>query len=290
MKGMGAAVCLQTESVSVGPTPSSALSGTFSRKREKGKLLKESRAVNAMASENTRGTDMRLLVTRPQGDADILKARLEQLGHQVIVSPLLEIVPRPDIRIPNLPYQLIALTSANAMRCLAGNAYLDRLRHLPVIAVGPQSADAARRAGFASITGAGGDGVRLARRIGVHTKPDAGPILYLSGLDTASDFAGRLERSGFTVTRIIAYEARPAARLSPDAAQAEGVLLYSPRSARLWLDLAAKEGIASDVMIHYCLSANIAAILPDGLARRVATRPDEDALLEIIGRASTFPA
>jgi uroporphyrinogen-III synthase len=228
---------------------------------------------------------MRLLVTRPRHDAEILRRKLVQLGHDVIISPLLDIVPRPDIAIPSLSYQLIALTSANAIRCLTGNAHLDRWRHLPVMAVGPQSADAARRAGFASITEAGGDGLGLARHIAAHARPEAGPILYLSGLDTASDFAGRLERSGFAVMRVIAYEARPAARLSPGAAQAEGVLLYSPRSARLWLDLAARQGIMPDRMLHFCLSANIAAILPDRLARRVAARPDEDAFLEIIGRA-----
>jgi uroporphyrinogen-III synthase len=228
---------------------------------------------------------MRLLVTRPWQDAQILIPRLEQLGHEVIASPLLEIAPRPDIRIPNAPYQLIALTSANAIRCLAGTELLDRLRHLPVMAVGPQSAAAAKHAGFASVTEAGGDGSGLARHILAHARPKAGPILYLSGLDTASDFAGHLERAGFLVERIIVYEARPAARLAPDAARAEGVLLYSPRSARLWLDLAARQGIAADAMTHFCLSANIAAILPGGLARRVAARPDEEALLEIVGRA-----
>jgi uroporphyrinogen-III synthase len=228
---------------------------------------------------------MRLLVTRPWQEAQILKPKLEQLGHEVIASPLLEITPRSDIRIPNAPYQLIALTSANAIRCLAGTGLLDRLRHVPTMAVGPQSGAAARLAGFASITEAGGDGAGLARHIIAHARPETGPILYLSGLDTASDFSGRLERAGFAVERIIVYEARPAARLAADAARAEGVLLYSPRSARLWLDLAAKQGIGADAMMHFCLSANIAAILPDGLARQVAARPDEDALLEIIGRA-----
>jgi uroporphyrinogen-III synthase len=228
---------------------------------------------------------MRLLVTRPWHDAQILKPKLEELGHEVITSPLLEIVPRSDIQIPKAPYQLIALTSANAIRCLAGNVLLDRLLHLPMAAVGPQSSAAARQAGFASITEAGGDGVGLARHIIAHAKPEAGPILYLSGLETASEFAGHLERSGFVVERVIAYEARAATALSADAALADGILLYSPRSARLWLDLAAKERVALDVMMHFCLSANIAAILPDGLARRIAARPDEDALLEIIGRA-----
>jgi uroporphyrinogen-III synthase len=228
---------------------------------------------------------MRLLVTRPSEDAHPLKEKLERLGHAVIVSPLLEIVPRRDVEIPSSNYQLIALTSANAIRCLAADKHLLGLRPLPVLAVGPQSAAAARHAGFAEITEAGGDGEGLARHIIAHAKPDAGPVLYLSGQDTASDFAGRLARQGFAVTRVIAYEARPATTLAAEAARAEGVLLYSPRSARLWLDLAAKRAVAADVMMHFCLSPNIAAILPDGFARRVPARPDEEALLEIIGWA-----
>jgi uroporphyrinogen-III synthase len=228
---------------------------------------------------------MRLLVTRPREDAEPLKAKLEGLGHEVIASPLLEIVPLPDIEIPTEHYQLVALTSANAIRCLAGHPHLDRLRHLPIMAVGPQTATAARQAGFADITEAGGDGVGLARHIIAHAKSGAGRVLYLSGRDTASDFSGHLEREGFTVTRIIVYEARPTTRLAGNVGRAEGVLLCSPRSARLWLELAGKAGIAADVMMHFCLSPNIAAILPDGFARRVAAQPEEEALLETIGRA-----
>lgn len=228
---------------------------------------------------------MRLLVTRPLEDAETLERRLAALGHQVILSPLLTIAPSAGIAIPPEPYQAIALTSANAIRCLEGSKLLDGLRHLPVLAVGPQSAAAARQAGFATITEAGGDGIGLARHIIAALDPQVGPVLYLSGLDTASDFTGLLERGGLSTRRVIVYEAKPAATLTPEAANAEGVLLYSPRSARLWLDLAKRQAIPADVMVHYCLSANIAAILPDDFARRVAARPVEDALLEIIGPA-----
>jgi uroporphyrinogen-III synthase len=229
---------------------------------------------------------MRLLVTRPSEDADALKARLESLGHEVILSPVLTIVPHPDAFIPADNYQLIALTSANAIRCLTGSPHLADLRHLPVLAVGPQSATAARTAGFTRITEAGGDGVGLARHIIATARPEAGPVLYLSGHDTASDFAGLLERARFTVRRVIVYEARSADRLAPAAVEAEGVLLYSPRSASLWLDLAQRHDIPAKAMVHYCLSPNIAAILPDGFVTRIAARPTEESLLEIIGRAA----
>jgi uroporphyrinogen-III synthase len=228
---------------------------------------------------------MRLLVTRPIEDAAALKAKLEVMGHEVISSPLLTIAPREPVEIPSADYQTIALTSANAIRCLAGKSQLDRLRHLPVLAVGPQSAAAARQAGFTGVTETGGDGAGLARHIIAELSPAKGPVLYLSGLDTASDFAGRLTQAGFAVERVIVYEARPATKLAAEAKRAQGILLYSPRSARLWLDLARQADVPANVMTHFCLSPNIAAILPDGFARRVAARPEEDALLEIIGRA-----
>ena len=229
---------------------------------------------------------MRLLITRPSEDAGALKAKLENLGHQVILSPVLAIAPRADVVIPADDYQFVALTSANAVRCLTGSPHLARLRHLPVLAVGPQSAAAARTAGFSRITEAGGDGTGLARHIIATAKPEAGPVLYLSGHDTASDFTGLLERARFRVRRVIVYDARPAASLAPGTAEAEGVLLYSPRSARLWLDLAQRHDIPAKTMVHYCLSPNIAAILPDGFVTRIAARPTEESLLEIIGRAA----
>ncbi|QIG48012.1 uroporphyrinogen-III synthase [Nordella sp. HKS 07] len=228
---------------------------------------------------------MRLLVTRPVEDAEPLKQRLEALGHEVILSPLLVIAPRPAITIPAENYQAVALTSANAVRSLEGGPHLDGLRHLPVMAVGPQSATAARQAGFAQITEAGGDGVGLARHVIASLDPNAGPVLYLSGQDTASDFTGLLERGGLNARRVVVYEAKPAGALAPEAAKAQGVLLYSPRSAKIWLDLVQRHAIPAGAMVHYCLSANIAAILPDAFARRVAARPVDDALLEVIGHA-----
>ncbi len=229
---------------------------------------------------------MRLIVTRPREDAEPLKAKLEALGHQTILSPLLTIVSRNDITIPADDYQLIALTSANAIRCLSHTPHLAKLRQLPVMAVGPQSALAARQTGFSRITEAGGDGAGLARHIIANAKPKMGPVLYLSGRDTASDFAGVLERADFTVRRVILYDARAAQTLAPETARAQGVLLYSPRTARLWLDLARRHDVEAKTMVHYCLSPNIAAILPDGFVTRIAPRPTEESLLEIIGAAA----
>ncbi|MCG8401015.1 MAG: uroporphyrinogen-III synthase, partial [Firmicutes bacterium] len=39
---------------------------------------------------------MRLLVTRPEPDAEALAERLRALGHEVLVAPMLPVVPRAE--------------------------------------------------------------------------------------------------------------------------------------------------------------------------------------------------
>jgi len=88
---------------------------------------------------------MRVAVTRPEEDAGPLTAKLEALGHTVVMAPLLEIRPRDGVTIPALPWQAIAVTSANGIRALPAHHQLTSFRTLTV---GPQSLKAARAAGF----------------------------------------------------------------------------------------------------------------------------------------------
>ena len=213
----------------------------------------------------------------------VLKARLEALGNETMLAPLLMIVPLPGVTIPDERWQAVAITSANAMRA-APVAMLERLRALPMLTVGPQSASAARQAGFTDVQEAGGDAARLAEHIAASRDPQRGPILYLSGREQAADFAGLVSKSGFAVTRIVLYEALPAKVLPPDIREAEAVVLYSPRTARIWVELARQAALDLASIRHFCLSASVAAILPAGSSIIVAARPTESAMIEAIGR------
>jgi uroporphyrinogen-III synthase len=178
---------------------------------------------------------------------------------------------------------VVAITSANAVRA-ASSALLEGLLSVPMLTVGPQSASAARRAGFTDVAEAGGNAEGLATYIVSNRNSGAGPILYLSGQEQAADFAGLLGRSGFMVTRLVLYDAQPAQALPPGIRDAEAVVLYSPRSARIWTALAGKAGLDLTRIRHFCLSANVAAILPAGSPTSVAARPTESAMIEAIGR------
>ena len=228
---------------------------------------------------------MRLIVTRPTEDALPLKEKLEALGHEVVLSPLLVIAPLAGVVIEDQPYAFIIFTSANAIRAIAAHPLLTNLKNIPAYVVGPQSARAAEAAGFKDVRMAGGSADKLARYMIATLDPNDGTILYISGRDSAVDLAGSLRTADFAVNRVIAYDAKPAASLSPGVKSgADGVLLYSPRSARIWTELVERDGLGdiARAMPHLCISANAAAALPQTYVKRIASESSEAAMLALV--------
>ncbi len=226
---------------------------------------------------------MRLVITRPEDDALPLKAKLQSQGHTVILAPLLKIVPRRDAFIPPLAYQFVCTTSANALKCLHVE---DRLKSIPLLAVGPQSLAVAREKGFTHAEARGGDVHGLAAHAAANFDPANGPVLYLSGAETSADLQAILMGSGFAVERVITYDAvaQVPQGIERSLVGADGVLLYSPRSARLWCDFMVNSGLEKEAAepIYYCLSENVAKALPPRWQRRVAKTPDEAAMLALL--------
>lgn len=86
---------------------------------------------------------MKVIVTRPRDQAGPLVARLEELGHEVVACPLIEIEPFDDpVEVEG--YDWVIVTSPNAARELVRNAR-GRLPH--VAAVGPGTAEALHELG-----------------------------------------------------------------------------------------------------------------------------------------------
>ena len=228
---------------------------------------------------------MKLLVTRPVEDAAPLAAKLETLDHEAIIIPLLAIVPRDNVELPVAPVQALCVSSANG---LAGKRDFTRFLELPFFAIGPQSALEARHKGFTHVHDKGGNVEGLVRHITKSAKPGDGPILYLSGSETTGDIEGKLKAQGFTVIRTIVYDAEPCdvPGLAAQLAEVDGVLLYSPRTAKLWLKQLEKAGLlaVAQKLVHFCLSANVAASLPQNWLKRTAPTPDENGMLAALDR------
>jgi uroporphyrinogen-III synthase len=236
---------------------------------------------------------VRLLLTRPEPDAQRTAAALRAQGHNVIIAPLLRIAPAADAQIGAGPWAAILITSANAAHAIAAHASVTPSRTLPVFAVGRRSAEAMAAAGFADVTTADGNVSDLARLVAAQLQP-AAPLLYLAGEDRSGDLAGDLRARGFAVETIIVYRAIAATGLPSAAAEAlaggvDGVLHFSRRSAEVFVDTARAAGVLESALqaVHFCLSAPIAEPLAQAGAAdiRVAERPNEAVLLALIAAA-----
>lgn len=234
---------------------------------------------------------MRLLVTRPEPDAERTAERLRALGHDVVLVPVLR-VQAVDLSFGPGPFGALVVTSRNAVRALATNARRGELAGRPVFAVGARSAGAAREAGFSEVISADGDVDDLIGLIAARFAGNGAPILYLAGEDRAGDLAGGLAAHGIAVETAIAYRAVPdegfPARLVAGLAGGplDAVLHYSRRSAEAFLAGADAAEITRPMLaaVHLCLSAEVAAPLEDaGAAQvRIAAHPDEVSLLALL--------
>jgi uroporphyrinogen-III synthase len=226
---------------------------------------------------------MKLIITRPMGDGVPLARKLEERGHEAIIAPLLKIEARTDATLPGKKYQAICITSANVF---VSPGLLGARHQLPLYCVGPQSAEAARYAGFTDVRERGGNVRGLAEAIARELTAAAGPVLYLSGQETSGDLLGLLITHGFEVDRLVIYDAVPLVMTLSEGEllQADGVLLYSPRSARLWVEALAGRKVKNG-FIHFCLSPNVARKLPLGSRLRIAQKPDEDHMLSLLDQA-----
>lgn len=232
---------------------------------------------------------MRVLVTRPQPDAARTAARLAALGHEAIVAPLLAVEPVAVAEIPKGPFAAAAITSANAARIAGAMVELDRFRTLPLYAVGSASAEAARTAGFKTVTEAEGDATTLAALLAREVASGA-RVLHLSGEDRAHDLGALLAGSGISVDVLVLYRVRIADVFGPAAdllasGRVDAVLHFSPRSAAAFGIAAEREGLvkAACTARHLCLSQAVAEpVVALGARVEVAAQPNEAALLALL--------
>lgn len=238
---------------------------------------------------------MRLLVTRPEPDADRTARALRDRGRQALVAPLIHVEPIPDAPIGEGPWAAIALTSANAVTALVAHPAKARLLRVPVFTVGARTEEAAHAAAFAHVESAFGDVAALASLIVARLADRTKQVLYLAGEDRTGNLEALLGEYGIAVHTVPIYRAVQATRLSEAARSAlandriDGVLHFSRRSAEAFIaaieaDRLRERGLG---LRHLCLSAEVAAPLIAAGAERVevARRPDQQSLLELLDQA-----
>lgn len=235
---------------------------------------------------------MRLLLTRPRPEAERTANALRALGHEPLFAPMLEIRNLPEVTFGAGPWSALLMTSGNAARALALHPDRDAITALRCYAVGQQTAEAARAAGFSQVVSAQGDGGDLARLLALAIADKSLPLLYLAGDDRARDMAAELAPAGLRLQTIVVYRALAAQEFDPEIVAAlrdgkiDGALHYSRRSAGIFVACAQKSRVAEAAarLRHFCLSQRASEPLSETGATRIsiAERPDEPAMLALI--------
>lgn len=233
---------------------------------------------------------LRVLVTRPEPGASRTAHRLEETGFQPVLLPLTETKALP-VAAGLTPDDAVAVavTSANAMRH-APEEIIATLAALPCHAVGKRTAQAARRAGFLSVSEGPGDAEALADSLAADFSGKT--IVYLCGRVRFPAFEQRLKTAGVRVDAVETYDTLAVGysdevileRLSGQPADA--VLLYSAKAAAAMQTLAKRPALRGhfEKTWVFALSARIAAAFDDvaGERIRIAAQPDEEALLALL--------
>ena len=244
---------------------------------------------------------MHILVTRPKDDAEAIKFRLEALGHTVSLAPLLDIVFEP---IPNDTFDgaaAIVATSRNGLRALAASAACADASILPLFAVGPATAEAAREIGFANVIVGPGTARALVPVILAHPAARKGKLYHLAGDRLAFDLSSAIRAHGIDIGTLVVYRSVAAKTLPPpvvarlQAGEIDAVILMSPRTAQMWASLVTNLPVKAGLTgpIHICLSRDVERALRQALPARprfvpprveVAARPNGEEILALVNR------
>jgi uroporphyrinogen-III synthase len=235
---------------------------------------------------------MRLLLTRPEADSKALARRLQALGHEVLVAPLLSIETLP-VKPELSEITDLVFTSSNGVRSFAEAS---PRRDLRVWAVGEATAASAAAAGFGDIRTAAGDAAALLELIRRDLPPGAAQLLHPSGLHAAGDLEAALTAAGYRARRLALYEAVAAkefpayVRAALAGSKLDAVLFFSPRTVRVFVCLAERERLAAACagIKALCLSKAVAeaAAALEWAEIAAAERPDMNSLLALLERCA----
>src|SRR5262249_10480448 len=143
----------------------------------------------------------------------------------------------------------IIATSRNALRALAESGALGPALSLPIVTVGPATAEAAATLGFKNIIAGAGAAHDLPALIAATAAPNKGALVHLAGERLAFHLRGAFTAAGYEVRTVTAYRAVAAEALGERTlkglagGEIDAALLMSPRTAEIFAQLVAATGL-----------------------------------------------
>jgi uroporphyrinogen-III synthase len=233
----------------------------------------------------------KILITRPQEDAEILAVEIEALGFDVLIAPMLNIETR-RIKLPDLSsFDGFVFTSVNGVRCFAA---LSQIRDKPVFTVGEKTAYTAMEAGFATVHSTGSDVEALAAFL----KTQNGLYAHFRGQDVARSLVDLfVEDDALTIQEFVIYRAVKVADIETNILtyiqnnDISDVLFYSKRTAETFVELIQRHECTSFVqgIKALCLADSMVeclSVLP-WKEIQVAAHPDQRSMMALLKTKKT---
>lgn len=233
---------------------------------------------------------MRVVVTRPEGQAEGLIRGFREVGAEVEWLGLLEVGAPGDVEPLRRAageverFRWVALTSANAVAPLFDLLPEGLPGSVAVAAVGEATARALRARGVEPrLVSAKGSGEELAEELAAEENLRGARVLLPLAGDARPELAAGLRAAGVEVTTVIAYEKRlaagageRAAALFPAGTPLGWVTFTSPRLARTFVDLIDRRAGGWKVRLPTLLAASIGPTTSREL-RRLGVAPAAEA-------------
>lgn len=220
-----------------------------------------------------------IAILRPAPGGSATAERVRAAGLDPLLVPLFAVVPLAWTPPDPAAYDALLITSANAAR--HAGPQLERLARLPVLAVGPETADAATRAGLRVIEcGDRGVAALLARQSTTQR------VLWLAGRD-------RIAVDHPCIRTIVPIYANEGIAWTPDqAAQLPGsvALVHSARATRQLAAQLDAHAIPRAAVRIAAISARAADVDGRGWDRvAIAAQPSDAALIDVAQRLAIDP-
>ena len=209
---------------------------------------------------------MHILLTRPIDDSKELILRFTSLGHKVSHLPVINIEPVKHVEPDFSKFEGIIFTSTNAIKNL-NTSKIDK--KIQCFCVGNSTEKIAKQSGFQNIFCAEGNVNNLKEIILQSFDCKQGSLLYVSGQIISSKLDRDLISEGYSVKRIVNYNALPVEEINEEFINdlksliPDMIFIYSENSAKNCLNLLKKYGL-TDIWMNtnlMCIGEKASAVL-----------------------------
>ena len=227
---------------------------------------------------------MSILITRPYHLGINSQNKISKLGKKSLLIPLIRIK-YLNIEISDSNYDYIVVTSQNAIATFRNNLWM---KDKYILVVGGATKELLLQENYKKILiceeNVSGLIDNIYKKISI-----ASNILYICGDHLSYDLEGSLKSNSYNITSKVVYTSDAITELSKnEIAQinevVEIVMLYSPRTAKIFVDLALKYNLYTRNKIAICISNKCAnnIVKLQWMGVKIASSPNEIKMLELI--------